>query len=158
MGKKGIKSGIYKKCLTCGNEFYVYQSEINSKKYCSLKCRPSPVKGKKQSKEWVEKRAEACKGKTGHIPFNKGVRTGEIIKCLTCGKEIYKQLSSIAKRSFCSRECSYKYNRGENVYNYKDGKNISAKHTWIRQNSKKFKQWRKSVLERDGYVCRICQD
>ena len=32
------KSGIIKKCLSCGKEIYVKPSEIDTKNYCSVKC------------------------------------------------------------------------------------------------------------------------
>lgn len=92
----------------------------------------------------------------GKNPPNKGQRNGKVLSCLYCGKEVYKIPSWKGEKSYCSRECSFKFHRGENVYNYKNGKSTSKKHDWIRKNSKKFKDWRKFILKRDGNKCKKC--
>lgn len=53
--------------------------------------------------------------KSGHIPWNKGLRislkpkTGKYITCINCGKEKYFQLNELKKRErkYCSLGCDY---------------------------------------------------
>lgn len=41
--------------------------------------------------------------------------------CETCGKEIERSKSQISRHNFCSIECAYKFNRGENSVHWKGG-------------------------------------
>jgi hypothetical protein len=78
--------------------------------------------------------------KKGHIPKNKGVKSGKIIKCYNCDKEKYFQPNSIKKnkRFFCSSKCQREFTRGKNhpMYNKKHPREIKkiigikSKETW----------------------------
>ena len=59
-------------------------------------------------------------------------------------------------KHFCNKKCFNEYNRGENVYNFKDIKETSDRKMWIKKNSSKWKNFRKNVLKRDEYKCKLC--
>jgi hypothetical protein len=79
-------------------------------------------------------------------------KTRKLVKCTTCGNEFEKHLSEIKKNTgdlnFCSPECWYGYNQGENHYGWEGGQNERVNHEYLK--------WRKAVLNRDHSVCRIC--
>ena len=72
---------LIKTCLNCGNKFSIkpYWVKIGGGKHCSRKCRDEAFK------------------------------TGKIIVCFTCGKNVYKQLRALkhskSKKYFCNKSC-----------------------------------------------------
>jgi len=82
--KGQIKSFSYKKCETCGIEFYVTPYKKESAKFCSKKC------------------------------MYKSFNNGHYIKCRECNKDFYITLCQIKKgKKWCSWEC-YNKGRGSN--------------------------------------------
>lgn len=148
-------------CKECCKEYKTSRT-IKGKIFCSKKCFWKFRKNKKfpHSAKWEENRLRELKKNAwklkGLTPPNKGKKTGKFIKCRKCNSEIYKTASLLNKNNFCCRKCCYDWNRGKNTYNYKGSKNNSKKHEWIRKNSFEYKKWRKDVLTRDSYKCRLC--
>jgi len=96
-----------------------------------------------------------CSRKCQHIHQIKRV----LLNCQYCGKEYSVPPSQIKWRgsSFCSRKCQglwkSKYEIGSKSSGWKGGKSNIYKRL---RSSKKFKEWRKKVFERDNYICQIC--
>jgi len=74
---KGVeRSGVYKRCKICGNEYYVVPSKINTSKYCSRKC------------------------------LHKSLRRPTILKCQTCNKLFEVPTNEASRgRKYCCRKC-----------------------------------------------------
>lgn len=106
-GKPNIKARVEKIkriCQHCGEEFFVYPSDLKfgKGKYCSIKCSGKSHSGKNNAK-WK----------------------GGKIKCVcqTCGEEFYRFPSDMKNGTgkFCSRSCSCKSKTKENGNNWKGG-------------------------------------
>lgn len=79
------RSGINKKCLACGSEFYVPQYRAETAKFCSLNCQ--------NHKQYEARRL--------------------IFKCFGCSAEVTDSPSRVGKRrKYCSIECKTKYALG----------------------------------------------
>jgi 5-methylcytosine-specific restriction endonuclease McrA len=76
-------------------------------------------------------------------------------KCPQCGKsfKIYPSDKTYNRGIYCSKECKDIYQVGEN---HKRWKGVSSEAERLRK-SKKMKQWKKDVLERDNYTCVWCE-
>lgn len=122
------RTGNIKQCLTCKQDFYDVPS--GKRMYCCDKCRDAVDPEK-------------------HLT----------LICMWCGKkyEISKSYFNIRGSKFCSVACRGKWQSknqiGENSTFWKGG--ISSVNRRIR-NSKKWKEWREAVFERDNYICQEC--
>ena len=115
-------------CEFCKKVFKKYGKYIVYK-FCSRKCYQSRIK----PIETLKKMSEAKKGK---IPWNKGIHMWE-------GKEHPRgTLGKIGLRN------------GNKCHFWKGG--ISTENELARK-SPNYKIWRKSVFERDNYICQICK-
>lgn len=83
-GKK--LKGVYRKCLSCGNKFYVSPCEFNTKKYCSNQC-----KYKIMSLYQKNKLNEGLK-KSSMGGWNKGIKMSPM-----SGETIVKRIASLKK-------------------------------------------------------------
>ena len=126
--KEKTKFGIELACPVCGEMFYQHPSD--TKLWCSKKC--SDIGRQKNSR------------------FNKS--------CMMCGKEfvaINKQHSNNSN-NYCSLKCrnlAYKLLVGEKNHNWKGGKrSIRARE----QGRIEYSDWRRSVYDRDNYICQRC--
>lgn len=73
-------------------------------------------------------------------------RNGKTLQCLECSESFYVPKYRLLQNArFCNRYCSYKYrDKGISTANEKARKTVA------------YKNWRKSVFKRDGYICQIC--
>ena len=121
-------SYVTKECPICGESFAVHKAHIarGQGRYCSRVC-----------------------ARSGN-PTRK--RTRRAVQCHVCGKRFERHLSEMRKavgeHHFCSPECWYKHNHGENHYLWAGGQHE-------RMNSMAT-VWRNEVLARDHGYCRIC--
>lgn len=129
IGRYYYYSGI---CLQCDNGFL---STRISQKFCSSDC------------YWKYK-SIYCRGEN-----NSNWRGGRkvIKKCLQCSEDF--ECWSSANRKFCSVECMGKYWMGKNSHAWKGG--VTSEISGARHRSK-YKNWRKSIFERNNYKCQLC--
>jgi hypothetical protein len=87
---------------------------------------------------------------------------GTILICNYCGKEFNRSDSEIRgqKYNYCSKKCEGLHRRevtphGEEHWNYTNG--LTPMFNQIRLLAH-YKDWRKSVFERDNYTCQCCGD
>ena len=137
-------------CQECGKKFEVRAYRKDSAKFCSRSCKGNwmskniagenhpmykkPIKevtrkklieshkGKKQSKETIEKRASLMR-RENHPAWKGG---NIVIKCQECGKEFETKKCWAETQKFCSRACNgiwrSKHNIGENSSPWEGGK------------------------------------
>lgn len=136
-----------KKCLECGNGFWVYPYRAETATTCSNKCRWGYFKGKTLN-------SGATHFKKGNVAWNKG--KGIYKDCAICLKKFYVWLSNSGRVKTCSRECGYKLRRsfqGEGNPSWKGG--ITPENKRIRR-SKEYMKWREAVFNRDDHTCQAC--
>lgn len=110
----------------------------------------------------------------GQVPWNKGLkgyknpkrRTGKIVQCEYCHKDIYKQNHSIKsnKKFFCSQDCCFAskkglplknvFNRGRKPWNYIDGR---SKGITTARYGDDWDNIRHLIYSRDSYTCQDCK-
>lgn len=158
-----LKTGI---CVYCNKEFKcsIHQPGI----YCSRLCQnrkqaadkkikaknPTRVrKGKKPLKKYycndckvneVKRKVKLC----GECRCKGLYHT---VTCKKCSKNV--TVKHWQNHSYCSRDCMNSHKQGSLNGNYKGG--ITPINKKIRA-SDEYKQWRKSVFERDNYTCVWC--
>lgn len=98
------------------------------------------ILSEEQKKKISKNRAGKCLGK------DNGAWKGGKSKCIDCSKDV----GYTAKRCI---DCRYKFIKGKNNPSWKGGITPSNR---IERASKKFKEWRKKVFERDDYQCQKC--
>ena len=161
-----------KKCLICGKDFYrkSYRNKKSwsSAKFCSHKCYSKSLIGQdrggriKLECEWCKKTYHQWKHiierqgsrfcSQGCARKGKRKRKKTYLICKYCKNSFY---SGHLKSKFCSRKCYYSFYKKypEKHKRWKGGKS-SEYVKFI--NTKPYKQWRKSIFERDNYICQIC--
>jgi len=119
---------ITKLCPVCGSEFTIHicQVERGGGIYCSISCARSGSPTRKRNRANVT--------------------------CENCGKEFEKHHSEIKRnvhdKHFCSSDCWYEYNQGENHCGYEGGQNERVNPDYLK--------WRKEIIQRDKGYCRLC--
>lgn len=118
-----------KLCLKCGEAIVhprmVYPSLFSRVKYCSKTCQYASYVGRKVSPETRIKMSKAHIGNKSNT-----------------GRSLSQEHKENMSRAF----------KGEKHWNWQGGK-TTENHS--RRNQLEYKQWRKSVFERDGYKCKI---
>jgi 5-methylcytosine-specific restriction endonuclease McrA len=66
---------------------------------------------------------------------------------------VFKSRAKYGRGQFCSSDCMYKSQSGENNHLWKGG--VTPLNKKIRT-SKEYKDWRVAVFERDNYTCQDC--
>lgn len=116
-------------CAKCAKEFRVHGSQIaiGHGRYCSRACARSGSPTRK--------------------------RAPVVCPCAGCGAQVERypadMRKSKGKAAYCSSKCWYEHNRGERHVLWAGGQHE-------RMNAEAA-QWRKAVLTRDKYYCRICR-
>ena len=122
------KRQVTKKCVICGKEFTSKKSK--NQQTCSKEC------------------AYTLRGKKNSITQSRKVK----IRCKNCGKERWVS-PSYRTRKFCSLDCWYEYNSGENNPMWQGG--ISSERA-MADTSREWKTCRKAVWKRDDATCQLC--
>jgi len=71
-------------------------------------------------------------------------KTGDLIECIVCGKNVYRTKSKINSSKFCSITCRNIYLR----------ENANRNQFW--RDYPEYKEWRKAVYKRDFWKCKVC--
>ena len=91
-----------------------------------------------------------------HIKFERPdrIRKGVYFECRICGKEFYVRPYRAKNKNVivCSKKCLGIFNRGSRYEFWKKQSPILKK----LRTSKKYKDWRYRVFERDDYRCILC--
>jgi len=173
-GLKDIKSGRFvkniateKQCLFCHNPF---SPRHNNQKFCSHEC-SAKINKKEHTRNCVQcnepftsvtMKTRFCSHKCyGESLIKEKVKKVLKIKtqkkclkvCEHCSTGFYVILSRINRARFCSKNCHGKYYNGEKSCHYKTDRTKLAKHQ-IR-NDAAYQDWRKQIIKRDGYKCRM---
>ena len=143
---------MIKICLQCKNEYKVFPSTANKRKFCGKSCETQSRIGKKAT---PEHRANISKSLLGHVSWNKGktdIYSEETL--LKMSKSASGNKSNLGKKF--SREHRYKISnalKGENAPGWKGG--ITEKNKADRLTIS-YKEWRQHVFSRDDYTCQAC--
>ena len=108
-------------CEQCGKE---YKSRKPNSKHCSKECQQKYWKSQRKKyncdycgKEIIIKNCEYQALKSGQRKkkycskecADKGAFTSKLIKCRNCGKEFYRNPSTIVEHNYCSQKCYTEY-------------------------------------------------
>lgn len=148
--KKLRRKNAEKTCPRCKNIYF------GQAKTCSKKCSNNSIKiireclncNKKFKTPQTRKEAKFCSLKCYHKnKTNKAVITSN---CFYCNKEFgrKKSLLNRGKHNFCSKDCSWLYNRGKNHFNWI--KKLDIDRDGI------LRRWSLKIRKRDNYTCQIC--
>lgn len=79
-------------------------------------------------------------------------------ECKYCNKELFltKTQFNRSKNNFCSRECYYKFNVGENSSRFNSDRTHEQR--VIERKDNKYYNWRKEIFNRDNFQCVCCGD
>lgn len=162
--KKKIYNGMCE-CLICGNNFYKIASRINAK-YCSNNCRYKAQSLNRKGKPTPQLESHRIRG---YVEGLNGIKSCKIIfrRCVYCSSWFSfrpRKARNIDRKVCCSRQC---YNDA-GIQGFQKGNTVGVGEKngnfkgWVTKEyqrtrtSKKYKQWRLAVFERDSYTCVLC--
>lgn len=102
------RTGKTLRCEECGSDFYATKHTINEARFCSRSCAATSSNRGRNRHGWVNKYGKLC------------YRIQEPNFCLKCGVEMNGDHRT--KRSFCSRICSFKYQKEKRIEEWMSGK------------------------------------
>lgn len=154
-------------CIVCNSVFY--KKTYGTQKTCSDACYKKRLSDANKGKIVINKRQKTI------ITISKmyckcgNKKDLKAVKCFSCHKELIKKKKNkcvfcdcyftpnTSKQKFCNKTCLVEFKRvnslNKNNPNWKGG--VGSKNQ-IERKSYKFKEWRKSVFERDNYTCLDC--
>jgi len=137
MGKYKSKISIVEmSCQTCNKKFIVKKAEYRSgRKFCSHKC----MRHRPETKERIRKKVIklGLKPPPGNgILFKKGRKPTK--------EEIEKRRKNVIRNGTYKKE------------NNPNWKGIEHKEVYLLRTNDRYKEWRRSVFERDNYICQEC--
>jgi outer membrane receptor for ferric coprogen and ferric-rhodotorulic acid len=147
-------------CKQCNKLFEVSPYRKDTAKYCSRECKDKSQESKSWGKPFGGNRPPWNKGKKGVMPtpWNKGIKTGK--PAWNSGKKMDKPAWNKGKEwnEWMDKDEQKKVLKnlshfGEDHWNWKGG--ITDENHSFR-NSKKYKEWRMKVLQRDRFTCIKC--
>lgn len=130
------RNQIERTCEQCAIIFTTCPSNIkyHGARFCSKVCKDTFNRGR-NSYAWREKPIRTCQN------------------CKIFFSVDAWRLKEEYRGKFCTKKCQIDYRKGENSANWKGG--ITNVNRRLRS-KKDIRDWRKSVLERDGYKCMWC--
>lgn len=155
---------LVKHCLHCNTVFFKPRNESQKDwssrhKYCSRQCANQSKIGRKQSPESSAKKRLVWLGRK-HAPESllkmsgpngnnwKGGWRNQLPNCPDCGTQMSSKLSK-----FCYSCRILRHNTGPEASRWEGG--ITPLNSAVR-GLRKYKNWRKSILKRDGSQCVMC--
>lgn len=124
---------LTRRCQACGSEVSRFASQFSNGVYCSRNCYAS--------------------SKRGQEPHNKGKKVFGAKACSQCGIDMIGAPALVKRRKFCSPKCFGQYYSGERAPAWNGGHSKDGRREF---GSQGYKDWKLSVLARDGGKCRWC--
>lgn len=135
-------------CEICRKKAYKRPCEVAKAKFCSYKCK------------YI---AQTKRTPGEHGRWLGGVRTK---LCVGCFKPFHweeqrKPYSTFLKQKYCTLDCSREHQteyvcKGKDKPNWNGGPQSPQAERASAYQTKEYKEWRKSVFERDNYTCQFC--
>ena len=125
------RSRVSKTCEFCSKKFCIVKS-YKHKKYCSRKCFG-----------------------LGHTPWNKGKSTAKEVKEKIRKAHLGKVFTEEHRKNLSKSQTGMHV--GEKNRNWKGGKTKSEYWTVKFRRTREYKEWVKSIKERNDYICQKCE-
>ena len=155
-------------CPICGKPFFDRAARIRT--YCSRKCKgkartatanlvhsPCAFCGSEfiaqSAAGWNDREQQrycsrSCSGKDIAQTQRLHLRSNQTFICEYCGNPFTRKARHDRTYRFCSRECHWSYNTGENNCSWQGGTDRNYGSNWKHQ--------RRKALKRDAYTCQEC--
>lgn len=179
---KGLKKGVYKKCLICQKDFYVRPCWKDVSKYCSIECsyisrkgrkaynKGIPMKGEtKQKMRKLSKERDSIKYIREYYKNNPRIMLEETkrkigkankiaLKGRILSKETREKISESLKGIGKGKNMSYETKLKISQSKQKENNFIPFKQSMIRRirATNKYLEWRSNIFKRDNYHCQNC--
>jgi 5-methylcytosine-specific restriction endonuclease McrA len=144
-GKVGVGPIPWNKGLTGLPPRHTTKHSEETKRKCSIATKERWASGYYSNRP---KHSQETKDKIG-LSNKRGI----IKNCIVCNKQFYCS-PSFDDKKYCSKVCNGKDKSMGNHPNWKGGS--SFKNPYKHRRNADYKNWRKSVFERDEYTCQLC--
>lgn len=150
--------GHERKCEVCNETFFDYREM----KYCSVNCKQSKIKERKQERERERKQIlsveKAKRERTKALKrlaktLNKVNNSRRTCEC--CGKEYFKGKESNANK-FCGEECKERIQKEKAKQYRKVNKRPNKDRRWTKNGKADYSICLSKLFERDNGKCHIC--